>query len=101
MLTLKDGGNPLTLADWEKSTQPVFSKKPQNNAFGPGHNAFFKSLDGTENWIIYHANSNTNEECSTKRNIRIQKFTFNTAGVPVFSEPVATGLKMDKPSGEK
>jgi len=101
MLTLKDGGDPLILADWIKSIEPVFKKNPQNNAFGPGHNAFFKSPDGTENWIIYHANTNAGEGCADRRNIRIQEFTFNTTGIPVFSEPIATGLKVNIPSGDK
>ncbi len=100
-ISLKAGGNPLLLSDWTKGTQPVFTKKPQNNAFGPGHNSFFKSPDGTEDWIIYHANSNTNQGCADQRNVRIQKITFNADGSPNLGEPVPTGLKMNKPSGEK
>ncbi len=100
MLTLKSGGNPLTLADWDKSPQPVFTKSPANNAFAPGHNSFFKSADGKEDWIIYHANSNTNQGCADKRNIRMQKFTLNQDGSPKLGQPVATGLSIAKPSGE-
>jgi len=101
MLSLKKAGNPLVKADWTKSAQPVFTKKPQSNAYGPGHNSFFKSPDGKENWIIYHANSATNEGCADKRNIRMQKFTFKADGSPDFGEPVATGLSITKPSGEQ
>jgi GH43 family beta-xylosidase len=101
MMSLKAGGNPLVKADWTKSQQPVFVKQPQNNAYGPGHNSFFKSPDGKENWIIYHANSATNQQCSDKRNVRIQKFTFKTNGEPDFGQPVATGLQITKPSGEQ
>jgi len=101
MLTLKDGGDPLNNNDWAKSQQPVFSKKPQNNAYGPGHNAFFKSPDGKEDWMIYHANSNSGEGCSELRNIRMQKFTYSATAVPVFEEPASTGLKIERPSGEK
>lgn len=101
MMSLNQGGNPLNINDWVKRDQPVFSKKPQSGAFGPGHNSFFKSPDGKENWIIYHANSNTNQGCADQRNIRIQKFTTSTDGTPIFGEPVAVGLKIDNPSGEK
>lgn len=101
LLSLKAGGNPLAKADWTKSDQPVFSKKAQSNAFGPGHNSFFTSPDGKENWIIYHANSATNEGCADKRNIRMQKFTFKADGSPDLGEPVATGLQITKPSGEQ
>jgi GH43 family beta-xylosidase len=45
MLMLRDGGDPLVAADWTKKQTPVFTKKPQNNAYGPGHPSFFKSPD--------------------------------------------------------
>lgn len=99
-LTLKDGGDPMVTEDWTKSEQPVFTKKPENNAYAPGHNGFFKSPDGTENWIIYHANSNSGDGCSNKRNVRMQPYTFNEDGTPNFGVPVATGKEIDKPSGE-
>lgn len=101
MLSLKAGGNPLVKADWTKSAQPVFTKQPQSNAFGPGHNSFFKSPDGQEYWIIYHANSATNQGCADQRNVRMQKFTFRADGSPDFGVPVATGLQISRPSGEK
>lgn len=99
-LSLKDGGDPMVAADWTKSAQPVFSKKPENKAFGPGHNGFFKSPDGSENWIIYHANSNSGDGCSSKRNTRMQSFTFSDNGAPNFGEPVAVDKAIDKPAGE-
>ena len=99
-LTLADGGNPLTATDWSKNGQPVFTKKPANNAFGPGHNAFFKSPDGKEDWIIYHANNSSGQGCSGSRNIRIQKFTWATDGTPNFGEPVQTGAAIALPAGE-
>jgi len=101
MLTLKDNGDPLNAADWTKNPQPVFSKRPENNAYGPGHNGFFKSPDGSEDWIIYHANSNSNEGCSDKRNIRIQKFSWNANGTPNFGSPVWTGTQLTLPAGEQ
>jgi GH43 family beta-xylosidase len=100
MLTLKDGGNPLLAADWTKTSSPVFIKNPANNAFGPGHNAFFKSPDGTEDWLIYHANSSTGQGCGVSRNVRIQPFTWNSDGTPNFTGPVKTGTAMNVPSGE-
>ncbi len=99
-LTLKDGGNPLNPEDWVKNSTPVFSTKPENNAYGPGHNGFFKSPDGTEDWIIYHANTLSNQGCGDTRNPRIQKFTWNADGTPNFGEPVKVGTPMARPSGE-
>ncbi len=100
MLTLNDGGNPLVPADWLKKQQAVFTKNPVNNAFGPGHNAFFKSPDGTEDWIIYHANSSTGQGCGGNRNVRIQKFNWNSDGTPNFGVPISTGVAINVPSGE-
>jgi GH43 family beta-xylosidase len=100
MLTLKTGGDPMNAADWTKGNSPVFTKSPAANAFGPGHNAFFKSPDGREDWIMYHANNNSGEGCGEKRNVRIQKFTWNASGVPQFGTPERTGVGLVKPGGE-
>ncbi len=101
LMTLKEGGDPMNAADWVKSAQPVFTKNPSAQAFGPGHNAFFKSPDGREDWIIYHANPSTGQGCSDARNPRMQKFTWNADGTPNFGTPVALGAKISRPSGEK
>jgi len=100
MLTLKNGGDPLKAADWTKKNTPVFSKKPESSAYGPGHNSFFKSPDGKEDWIIYHANINPGQGCADARNPRMQKFSWNADGTPNFGEPVKIYTKIPKPSGE-
>lgn len=102
MLTLKDGGNPLVATDWTKSATPVFQKSTGNNVYGPGHNSFFTSPNGTENWIIYHANAMpmNGNGCGDKRSPRMQKFTFNTDGTPNFGIPVSTGSAIPVPAGE-
>jgi GH43 family beta-xylosidase len=100
LLTLKPGGNPMMPTDWEKSQTPVFTKNPAGGAFGPGHNAFFASPDGKEDWIIYHANNNSNEGCGERRNVRIQPFVWSAAGVPQLGSPVRTGDAQNRPSGE-
>jgi len=100
MLTLKDGGNPLNAADWTKSATPVFTKNISGGVFGPGHNSFFKSIDGTEDWILYHANPAANLGCSDFRNPRIQKFSWHSDGTPNFGTPVSIHTSLQKPSGE-
>jgi GH43 family beta-xylosidase len=100
MLSLKDDGNPMEAADWVKHPEPVFTKKPEHKAFGPGHNGFFKSPDGTEDWIIYHANSNSGGGCEDARNPRMQQFSWNEDGTPDFGEPVNINTHIENPSGE-
>ena len=51
------GGDPLAAASWVKDPEPVFQRSDANGVYGPGHNGFFKSPDGTEDWIVYHANT--------------------------------------------
>jgi GH43 family beta-xylosidase len=102
MLTLADGADPMVPASWTKSTTPVFAKNPAVNVYGPGHNGFFKSADGTEDWIIYHANSapGNGNGCGNSRSPRMQKFTWNTDGTPNFGTPVSTTTILRKPKGE-
>lgn len=99
-LTASSTADPMLQASWKKSDKPVFSQDAANRAFATGHNSFFTSKDGKEDWIIYHANSNPNEGCVEKRNPRMQKFTWNADGTPNFGVPVAIGTPILKPSGE-
>ena len=91
-------GDPLKPESWKKSPEPVFSKA--NGVYGPGHNGFFKSPDGTEDWLIYHGNASEQEGCSATRSLRAQKFTWNADGTPNFGEPVAAGEPVISPAGE-
>lgn len=100
MLTLKDGGDPLNASDWTKSSTPVFTKNTSGGVFGPGHNSFFKSIDGKEDWIVYHANSQSGLGCGDSRSPRMQKFTWNSDGTPNFGTPASINTPITKPSGE-
>ncbi|MBG8553662.1 glycoside hydrolase family 43 protein [Hymenobacter guriensis] len=100
MLTASATADPMLPSSWTKTPTPVFTKNPANQAYGPGHNGFFQSKDGTEDWIIYHANPQTGQGCGNQRSPRIQKFTWNADGTPNFGTPVALGTELKKPSGE-
>jgi GH43 family beta-xylosidase len=101
MLTASAGKDLLNRRSWKKSHQPVFSSNPQGHAYGPGHNGFFQSPDGTQDWIIYHANPEPGLGCKDYRSPRIQPFVWNTDGTPDFGRPVALGQALSRPSGEK
>ena len=83
-----------------KSATPVFVKNPAAGAYGPGHNGFFKSRDGTENWLIYHANNQPNQGCGDVRNPRMQKFTWNSDNSPNFGQPLPINVPQARPAGE-
>ena len=99
MLTY-NGGDPLDSSSWVKSPNPVFQRYNANGVYGPGHNGFFKSPDGTEDWIVYHANASASGGCDINRTTRAQKFTWNADGTPNFGTPVALGVTLTAPSGE-
>ena len=100
MLTASAAADPLDASAWTKSTTPVFVKNASGGAYGPGHNSFFKSKDGTEDWILYHANNQAGQGCGNARNPRMQKFTWNADGTPNFGAPVAINVALPKPAGE-
>ncbi|MDQ3130458.1 MAG: glycoside hydrolase family 43 protein, partial [Acidobacteriota bacterium] len=82
------GGNVLKNDSWVKNDKPVFSKT--DKVFGPGHACFLKSPDEKENWIVYHAAKHSG--AGWNRNVRSQKFSWNTDGSPNFGTPIPAGI---------
>jgi GH43 family beta-xylosidase len=94
------GDEPLDPDSWVKNPEPVFQRSDENGVFGPGHNGFFQSPDGTEDWIVYHANDSAMGGCDSGRTTRVQRFTWNEDGTPNFGVPVAFAETIDAPSGD-
>ena len=90
--------NLLYAKSWTKVDHPFLTTDASAHAFGPGHNGFFKSPDGKEDWIIYHANPEAGEGCGDLRSPRIQRFTWGKDGLPEFGRPAATGEPLEKPA---
>ena len=99
MLTASATANLLDPHSWQKSAQPVFYESQEAGVFAPGHNTFFKSPDGKEDWILYHANAAAGLGCGNKRSPRAQKFTWRSDGTPEFGRPLLTTQPLPKPSG--
>jgi GH43 family beta-xylosidase len=98
MLAAASNSNLLDSVSWRKRTEPVFTASFENGIYAPGHNSFFTSPDGTEDWILYHANSAPGQGCGRHRSPRAQKFRWNSNGTPDFGVPVKTGEKMAIPA---
>jgi len=97
-IALTPGANPLVASSWTKKSTPAFSSA--NGDYGPAHNGFFKSPDGTEDWIVYHANSSPSGTCDGGRQTYVQEILWNSDGTPNLLQPVARGTILTPPSGE-
>ena len=98
MLQTSASADLMDAASWKKSAEPVFKQSPENKVFAPGHNSFFKSPDGKEDWILYHANDESGQGCGRFRSPRAQKFAWNKDGTPNFGTPVKAGDKLLVPA---
>lgn len=99
MLTY-NGGDPLDPAVWIKDPEPVFQRSDENGVYGPGHNGFFRSPDGTEDWIVYHAVDFPEGACNGLRTTRVQRIAWNADGTPDFGIPVSPDEAIPAPSGD-
>ncbi len=95
------GDDLLDPSAWKKHPEPIFKKSEEHSVYAPGHNSFFKSPDGTEDWILYHANSNPGDGCGAKRSPRMQKIKWNADGTPNLGIPVSEETLLQIPSDTK
>lgn len=98
LLTFTGKKDLLDATKWKKNPVPVFKQSKEAGVYAPGHNSFFKSPDGKEGWILYHANSKPGEGCGRFRSPRAQKFVWGGDGAPLFGEPVKEGISLSLPS---
>lgn len=101
MLTARADADLLDPDSWEKSLEPVFRQSPENGVYGTGHNSFFKSPDGTEDYILYHARSTPTDPPGRgdTRSPRAQKIEWTADDYPLLGVPVPEGQPLKKPSG--
>ncbi|MEH6953204.1 glycoside hydrolase family 43 protein [Neobacillus drentensis] len=93
LLSAEENSDLLDPASWEKSETPVFKTNLENSQYGPGHNSFTVSEDGSQDILIYHARNYRDIEgdplWDPNRHTRAQVFTWNEDGTPNFGVPVA------------
>jgi GH43 family beta-xylosidase len=99
MLVADEKSDLLRPESWEQYPEPVFTRCDEHGVYGPGHNGFFRSPDGTEDWIIYHAKSTPSYTYRT-RSPRAQKFTWRPDGTPDFGKPLALSAVIPVPAGD-
>lgn len=95
LLTADEDIDPLDPTSWTKSPDPVFVSSPENGVFGPGHNSFTVSKDGTTDVLVYHgrsyANIMGNSLNDPNRQARMQVLEWADDGTPIFGTPVPDG----------
>ena len=95
------GDDPMQYPSWRKHRDGcVFHQNPSQGIYGPGHASFTTSPDGTESYLVYHAQTTANPAADIIRTTRTQKFTWNPKdGTPEF--PAAEYGPFAVPSGQK
>jgi GH43 family beta-xylosidase len=99
MKSIAMNADPMVAANWKQHAGAVMTRNDAAGVWGPGHNGFFKSPDGKEDWIVYHG-KNTPVYTYDGRTTRIEKITWNGDGTPRFAPPPATGAEFPVPSGD-
>jgi hypothetical protein len=99
MLRIASNADPLVAKNWQQVQGAVFKRSDANGVWGPGSNDFFKSPDGTEDWLIYHG-KNTTSLTYGGRTTRAGKITWKADGTPDFGVPANASATLKLPSGD-
>ncbi|MBT2757360.1 family 43 glycosylhydrolase [Mesobacillus foraminis] len=101
ILTADENADLLNPESWKKSEEPVFQTNFEERQYGPGHNSFTVSEDGSEDIIVYHARTYTeivgDPLYDPNRHTRAQVFTWKEDGTPDFGKPVPDQKEIKSP----
>lgn len=93
LLSASDTSDLLETNSWNKSSKAVFQTNVENSQYGPGHNSFTVSEDGSCDILIYHARNYKELQGSPltdpNRHTRAQRLNWDEDGAPSFGIPVA------------
>ncbi|NIK68261.1 MULTISPECIES: family 43 glycosylhydrolase [unclassified Paenibacillus] len=98
MLSLKEGADPLVASNWTKAQEPILKMDEDAGVYGPGHNSFVTSPDGTEQWIVYHATTAATDGWANRK-ARAQKLTWDEAGKLQVGNPLSLDTAIEVPAG--
>lgn len=92
LLTAPDGSELLNPQSWQKSVVPVFQSNDAAGQYGPGHNSFTVSPNGSHDILVYHARNYREIDgdplFDPNRHTRVQRLGWNPDGTPDFGTPV-------------
>jgi GH43 family beta-xylosidase len=91
LLTASDTDDLLDPQSWTKSPEPVFRSSEETEQYGPGHNSFTVSEDGSADILVYHSRSYKeivgDPLYDPNRHTRAQELHWNEDGTPSFGIP--------------
>ncbi|WP_219638286.1 family 43 glycosylhydrolase [Cohnella sp. CFH 77786] len=91
LLSASDTSDLLDPRSWTKSPEPVFRSNEETGEYGPGHNSFTVSEDGSADILVYHSRSYKEIEGEPlndpNRHTRAQVLNWNEDGTPNFGVP--------------
>ncbi|WP_448623483.1 glycoside hydrolase family 43 protein [Geodermatophilus sp. URMC 64] len=99
MLSADETDDLTDVRTWHQHPDPVFRSAARHGVYGPGHNGFFTSPDGTEDWFVYHAKT-TDRYTYEGRTGRAQRLAWHPDGRPDFGVPLPLTADIPLPSGD-
>ena len=91
LLHADEDADLLNPDSWHKSAEPVFRTCYEHGIYGPGHNSFTVSEDGSEDILVYHARTYTEIEgdplWNPDRHTFVKSLKWDDNGMPVFGRP--------------
>lgn len=100
VLWAAESSDPMKPESWVQIDTPLLERKDDAGVFGPGHHAFFKSPDGREDWIVYHAKAVVGFTYKG-RSTRAQKIEWDADGFPKKIVPLPLDAKVPLPGGDR
>lgn len=91
--------DPMDPKSWTQIEKPILARADANGVYGPGHHSFFKSPDGTEDWIAYHGKT-TEAYTYNGRSTRLQRVEWGADGMPVPIVPLPLDAEIPVPAGD-
>lgn len=93
------GADPMQPQSWRKHRDGcVFHQNSLAGVYATGHASFTTSPDGSESYLVYHAQTTADPSANLYRTVRTQKFSWNDDGTPNF--PLAENGPFPVPSGQ-
>lgn len=93
LLTAEDTSDLMDPRSWSKASEPVF--RSGNGVFGPGHNQFTTTPDGSVDLIVYHGRDYERIDGDPlndpNRATRVKPLAWRADGTPDFGAPLVDG----------